>query len=335
MKRILQTYVIVILCIICTKPKVFLDCNVLKSDGCSQCNTDSSTIQNTLCSLHVMVRTSRILDSNRRDYFYSWFYNGTRMKNTITPDNNRFIDFSGKQDEKACNNMNSCVMEIHLQLNLPRPFSRFNYGNYTVRLRTIVEPEEEEVLCSTLVCARSIIETNGVIIQYSHVYIITAAVVFCLVIIIVLMCAVLRLQKKASTTNRRALRNTQHQISEDVQDDQISVNEISTAVSNHTYASIQQSGLSRYQALLDRNPSSTHRYDEPTSEQTLGNESNDQHDGGQERREIRRQLSRSPGNTVNILASELRNALTRQQTENVPDIIVHDYQNIRRTRRLT
>ena len=40
------------------------------------------------------------------------------------------------------------------------------------------------------------IETNGVIIQYSHVYIITAAVVFCLVIIIVLMCAVLRLQKK-------------------------------------------------------------------------------------------------------------------------------------------
>jgi len=41
------------------------------------------------------------------------------------------------------------------------------------------------------------------------------------------------------------------------------------AVSNHTYASIQRSGLSRYQALLDRNPS-THRYDEPTSEQTLG-----------------------------------------------------------------
>jgi hypothetical protein len=60
------------------------------------------------------------------------------MKNIITPDNNRFIAFSGKQDEKACNDLNSCVMEIHLQLNLPRPFSRFNYGNYTVRLGTAV-----------------------------------------------------------------------------------------------------------------------------------------------------------------------------------------------------
>ena len=81
------------------------------------------------------------------------------MKNIITPDNNRFIAFSGKQDEKACNDLNSCVMEIHLQLNLPRPFSRFNYGNYTVRLRlgTTVEQEEEEVSCSTLVCENSII----------------------------------------------------------------------------------------------------------------------------------------------------------------------------------
>jgi hypothetical protein len=50
-------------------------------------------------------------------------------------------------------------------------------------------------------------------------------------------------------------------------------------------------------------------------------------DDVQERREIRRQLSRSPGNTVNILASELRNALTREQTEAVPDIIgkIFDY----------
>ena len=131
---------------------VFDNCKVLKSDGCSQCNTDSSTIQNTLCSLHVLVRTSRTLD-----YFYSWYYNGTRMKNIITPDNHRYIAFSGKQDEKACNDMNLCVMEIHLQLNLPRPFSRFNYGNYTVKLGTTVEQEKEEVSCSTLVCANSII----------------------------------------------------------------------------------------------------------------------------------------------------------------------------------
>jgi len=135
---------------------VFDNCKVLKSDGCSQCNTDSSTIQNTLCSLHVMVRTSRILDINRRDYFYSWFYNGTHKKNTITPDNKRFIDFSGKQDEKTCNDMNSCIMKINVQLNLPRPFSRFNYGNYTLLFGTKVE-QEEEVSCSTLVCANSII----------------------------------------------------------------------------------------------------------------------------------------------------------------------------------
>lgn len=351
MNRILQTYVVVILCIIYTQPQVLFDnCKVLKSEGCSQCSRDSSTFQNTLCSLHVMVRTSRILDMNRRDYFYSWFYNGTRMNNIITPDNNRFIYFSGKQDEKVCNDMNSCAMEINLQLNLPKPFSMFNYGNYTLRFWTKTEPEEE-VSCSTLVCANTIIgripdekaennnndnneETNGIIIQYSHVYIITSVVVFCLVIIIVLMCAVLRIQRKASKSNRRASRSTQHQISEDEQDDQISSNEISTAISNHIYASIQRSGLSRYQALLDRNLS-THRYDEPTSEQTLGNESSNHQDDVQEMSEIRRQLSRSPGHTVNILASELRNALSREQTEDVPDIIVHDYQNIRRTRRLT
>lgn len=134
---------------------VFDNCKVLKSDGCSQCSTDSSTIQNTLCSLHVMVRTSRILDMNRRDYFYSWFYNGTRMNNIITPDNNRFILFSGKQDEKVCNDMNSCAMEINLQLNLPKPFSMFNYGNYTLRFWTKTEPEEE-VSCSTLVCTNTI-----------------------------------------------------------------------------------------------------------------------------------------------------------------------------------
>ena len=40
------------------------------------------------------------------------------------------------------------------------------------------------------------IETNGIIIHYSHVYIIILVVVICLVIIIVLMCAVLWLQRK-------------------------------------------------------------------------------------------------------------------------------------------
>ncbi|CAC5419369.1 unnamed protein product [Mytilus coruscus] len=222
-----------------------------------------------------------------------------RINGTKTNSNFTEVEYKG-----PCMSPSVCAQEVKATLKLPRTTEA--YGMYTVKLYS----DREQVLCSTPVCKNCIIDDQQ------------------------------EDEEQTVSTERRPIQTPTRPTST-ISDDQVSSDEASTAVSNHTYASVQLSGPSRYQGLLSRNIS-RHHYNNPTFQDiqdesagdsafasTLTILSSDQNEDQQTERTEEPQLTRIP---INILVSRLEEIQTNQS---LPNLVVHDYQNIKRTRRLT
>ncbi|XP_076102229.1 uncharacterized protein LOC143071650 isoform X1 [Mytilus galloprovincialis] len=320
MKKLLQLLTIVALeCIVTTR--ILPDsCKVRSSIGCNTL---------TQCSLHVTFHLAKSLVKG--EYLIYWRINGTKTNSNFTE-----VEYKG-----PCMSRSICAMMVTATLKLPRTTEA--YGMYTVKLYN----NREQVQCSTPVCKNCIIDDQQEEEDHTvstdtqnniYIYIIGGSVLMLMTVIISCTIVLHVVRKKAG---RRPV-EIQTRPTSIISNDQVSADEPSVAVSNHTYASVQLSVPSRYQGLLSRNVS-RHHYNNPRFQDiqdesqgdsafasTLTMLSSDQNNHNQRtERTEEPQLTRIP---INILVSRLEQIQTNQS---MPNLLVHDYQNIRRTRRLT
>lgn len=343
------------LCIFSTncQSRTFLDdCVIKPANDCSHCTDDR--LPDNKCVLTAVAHSTRDV---YKLYYVSWYYNGTRMQDLLTSQN---VGFTAAVKDTLCKGNCTYVAEIEASLHLPQPFSKRNYGNYTVKYGF----RGETLTCSVLVCVKSKISTSEkddnarnadprdeIIIHIWQMYLIIGTAVVFVLLLISLIVKVLCLQRKASRNSRTSPRGSIRV----PENDPVSSDEMSVSVSNHTYASVQLSLTPRYQSLISRNQGS-HRYDEPTLQRDnnqIPEESdivptltptiviqsptdNDrQNSSSNITAQTDRKISSNSQTVVNTLVSKLDVFRSRQKTPSVPDIIVHDYQNIRKQRRLS